>query len=90
MINNVKLEVKIDYSQPIELSSLTCALNSLSSLYQELNNNDKNVRLFIKEIKSRLALNASNEAIKVQAEEIKNVIMAKINAQPENTRNLGM
>ena len=29
--------------------------------------------LFIKEIKSRLALNASNEAIKVQAEEIKHI-----------------
>lgn len=49
--NNTKLVIKIDYNEPIEIIDLTIALNALSRLYQGLNNEDKEAKLFIKEIR---------------------------------------
>ncbi|GEM_PF-3284806 len=58
MENNVKLTIKIIHTDPINLYDLTIGLNSLAKIYSRFNNNDKEAKLFVREIrKSSIELN---------------------------------
>lgn len=48
--DDVKLVIKIDYQKPIDLYDLTVAMGNLQLLYEEFNNNNKEARLFVREI----------------------------------------
>lgn len=51
MDNNVKLTIKISHKNPINLYDLTMGLNSLAKIYSRFNNNAKDAKLLVREIR---------------------------------------
>ena len=51
MDNNVKLTIKITHKDPINLYDLTMGLNSLAKIYSRFNNNAKEAKLLVREIR---------------------------------------
>ncbi len=51
MENNIKLTIKISHKDAIDLYDLTRGLNSLAKIYSRFNNNAKEAKLLVREIK---------------------------------------
>ena len=51
MKDDHKLLITIKHTQPVDLINLTVGLSSLVTIYQYINNNDWNIKLFVKDIR---------------------------------------